>query len=94
MQGHQVIYYILHATPASKIFEVKVLAPGQNLSLLLGRGIGSSFIPTENVNNSRITGECKEKALDPSEKNPTDTFKMHVKNGYPSDTLNPEQKGQ
>jgi hypothetical protein len=68
MQGNQCIYYILHATPASQIFEVKVLAPGQNLSLLLGRGIGSSFIPAENVNNSRITGECKEKALDTSEK--------------------------
>jgi hypothetical protein len=54
--------------PASQIFEVKVLAPGQNLSLLLGREIGSSFIPNENVNNSRITGVCEEKALDTSEK--------------------------
>jgi hypothetical protein len=68
MQGNQFKYYILHTMPASQIFKVKVLAPGQNLRLLLGRGIGSSFIFAENVNNSRITGECEEKALDTSEK--------------------------
>ena len=93
MQGNRFKYYILHAMPGSQNFEVKVLAPDQKLSLLLGRGIWSSFISAENVNNSRITGECKEKALDTSErKNPTDTFKVHVKNGYPSDNLNPDQK--
>ena len=74
LQGNQSKCYILHAMSASQIFEVKVLAPGQNLSLLLGRGIGSSFIPAENVNNSRITGECKEKALDTSEKKVSDGY--------------------
>ena len=54
--------------PTSQIFEAKDLAPCQNLSLLQGRGIGSSFIAAENVNYSRITGGCKEKALDKSEK--------------------------
>ena len=54
--------------PGSQNFEVKVLAPDQKLSLLLGRGIWSSFISAENVNNSRITGECEKKALDTSEK--------------------------
>jgi hypothetical protein len=95
MQGNQCKYYILHAMPASQIFEVKVLAPGQNLSLLLGRVIGSSFIPAENVNNSRITGECKEKALETSEKKESYGYIQNAcQNGYPSDNLNPEQKMQ
>ena len=68
LQGNQSKCYILHAISASQNFEAKVLAPGQNLSLLLGRGMGSSFIPAENVNNSRITGEWEKKALDTSEK--------------------------
>ena len=53
---------------ASKIFNAEVLVPGQNLSLPLGSGICSSIIPTENVDISRIAGECEGYALDTSEK--------------------------
>ena len=68
MQGNRCKYNILQAMPDTQILQAKVLAPRQNLSLLLGRSIGSSFISAENVNNSRITGECQEKSLDTSAK--------------------------
>ena len=54
--------------PNSQICNPYILVPSQNLSLLLGRGICSGIIPTENINYSRITRKCKEKPLDTSEK--------------------------
>jgi hypothetical protein len=68
MQGNQCKYSILHVMPDSQIFQAKVLTPSQNLSLLEGMHIESSFTSAENVNNSRLTGECEGKSLDTSAK--------------------------